>query len=372
MAISILYNNQPVRLFEADGDFASGAKAYFYLARTTTPLTVYTDAPLTSAHTWPVIADAYGLLPPIYLAKGDEYKVRIEDALGSLLYAADGIENPAEATGGSGGGGLVVTSDQIFQTGWFNWQPVNAIRPGWVRCNGRTISKLAGTGTEDNDDDCEALFAFLWNSFPDSICPVTPGGRGANAVADWGAAKSIATLDMRGQGNAGLDDMGNTAAQVIQVWTTMTTTSGSATATVPSSLDLCAGMVIIAPSVVLAGTTIQSVNSATTITLNNAAFATGALVETRFSVFTDAQLPGSSGGENSHIQRPEELAAHAHRVIYSGDALGFGISTGSFITRRIATTNDGSQEDIVTLSSGNSRRSNLWTPTRLGTFYVKK
>ena len=45
-----------------------------------------------------------GLLPPIYLASGIEFKVRIEDAGGSLLYAADGIQN----SGGGGGGAAPV------------------------------------------------------------------------------------------------------------------------------------------------------------------------------------------------------------------------------------------------------------------------
>ena len=105
MAISLLYNPFPMRLFEADGDFAAGGKAFFYLARTSTPLAVYTDSPLAVPHPWPVVADGYGLLPPIYLPIGTEYKVRIEDALGSLLYAADGIDNS-----GGGGGSLPVDS----------------------------------------------------------------------------------------------------------------------------------------------------------------------------------------------------------------------------------------------------------------------
>ena len=169
MAISILYNPFPMRLFEADGDFASGAKAYFYLARTTTPFSVYTDSPLAVPHTWPVIADAYGLLPPIYLATGTEYKVRIEDTLGSLLYAADGISNPVLTDAGSGGGTSGGAS-QLFQTGYFDWQPVLGERVGWVRANGNTISSATGTGGTANDD-CEALFAFLWNTFSQHTLP---------------------------------------------------------------------------------------------------------------------------------------------------------------------------------------------------------
>jgi hypothetical protein len=301
MALSILYNVQPVRLFEADGDFAAGAKAYFYLARTTTPLTVYTDAPMTAAHTWPVVADAYGLLPPIYIAKGTEYKVRIEDALGSILYAADGISNPEDVIveGGGGGGGVVVAADEIFQTGDVMWNPASGARAGWVRCNGRTISKASGAGTESNNDDCHDLFVFLWNNFNDSICPVTPGGRGGSAQADWDLAKAIATLDMRGRSAVGLDDMGNTAANLIQVATTINTTNASAAATVASSDGLASGMFVLAAGVT-AGTKIARVDTATTITLSANATATATGVAARFSAFSDAQTPGAAGGENTH------------------------------------------------------------------------
>jgi hypothetical protein len=367
MASAILYNPLPTRIFEADGDFASGAKAYFYLARTTTPLTVYTDAPLTSAHTWPVIADAYGLLPPIYLRKGDEYKVRIEDALGSILYTADGIENPPEATA-EGGSGLVVTADQLFQTGYFNWQPVSSVRDGWVRCNGRTISKLAGPGTEESADDCEALFAFLWNNFSDSICPVTPGGRGANAQADWDSAKAIATLDMRGRGIVGLDDMGNTAAGVIQKVTTATTTSASSTLfPVDDTTGICFGMYVICANVP-AGTQVWAVSSATGIVMSAAATISGSDVPVRFSIFPDAQLPGSLGGENTHVQSLPEMAIHTHEP--NGGITGF--LYGDTTNNMAGGSDYGVHGNVGLQYVGGSVASNLQTPVRLGSWFCKK
>jgi hypothetical protein len=249
MAISILFNPMPQRIFEADGDFASGAKAYFYLARTTTPLTVYTDAPLEVPHTWPVVADAYGLLAPIYIGKGTEYKVRIEDENGNLLYAADGIDNPAEPTGGEGGGGgLVITADQVAKTGDFDWQPTTADRAGWIRSNGKSIGSALASTADSRNDLYENLFIFLWNAFPNELCPVS-AGRGTNAMLDWDAAKSIGTLDMRGYGNAGLDDMGTTKANRIQVSTSFGCTLGATTCSVSSSVGLCAGMYIQHPAV---------------------------------------------------------------------------------------------------------------------------
>jgi hypothetical protein len=398
MAISILYNPMPTRLFEADGDFASGAKAYFYLARTTTPMAVYTDAPLMVAHTWPVIADAYGLLPPVYIQKGDEYKVRIEDALGSILYAADGIDNPAdpEATGGEGGG-VAVAASEIFQTGDVMWNPASGTRGGWVRCNGRTISKGIGTGDEAHDDDCHDLFAFLWNNFPDYICPVTPGPRGPNPTADWDVAKSIATLDMRGFGTVGLDDMGNTARNLIQKQTTITTTLGSPTATVASAAGLTRLMRVVTANFPN-GTAIVDMTG-TTLTMEANATASGSDMPARFSVFYDAQMPGIAGGAHDHLMTLSEMVAHSHTATVTDPTHGHGLQTDTLSTDNFigsANASDGAVYDLpgggspdahptaahavpnatgITVSNasvGGGMPINIQNLGRLGTFYIKK
>jgi hypothetical protein len=372
MAISILFNPMPQRIFEADGDFAAGALAYFYLARTSSPLAVYTDATSSTPHPWPVVADAYGLLPPIFIQKGTEYKVRITDALDNLLYAADGIDNPAEPTGGEGGGGgLVITADQIAKPGDFDWQPTTADRAGWVRSNGLTIgpptSSPAATGRANVD--CEALFIFLWNTFPDNLCPVTPGGRGTNAAADWNAGfgtKSIATLDMRGYGNAGLDDMGTAAANRVQVTTAIGTTVGLTGASVSSSIGLCAGMYIHAPSVVAVGTKIAAILTLTDIVLSAAAIATNGSILARFSIFQNAIAPGSGGGENVHVQLASELAVHTHAFTGTSGAAYLGA------TPTVAVGTGLSVEGNAFLNeTGASRAMNIWTPTRLGTWFCK-
>jgi hypothetical protein len=377
MAISILYNPAPMRIFEADGDFASGAKAYFYLARTTTPLTVYTDAPITTAHTWPVIADAYGLLPPIYIEKGFEYKVRIEDALGSLLYAADGISNPDEAADAAGGG-VAPSSAQIFQTGDMLWQPVNAARTGWVRCNGRTIGKGATTATEEHNDDCEALFAYFWNGFPDSVCPVL-GGRGANATADWNAPKTIGTLDMRGRTAAGLDTMGNTAAEIIQVETTINTTNLSATIVVGSgaaAAKLAIGMYVKAASNVPVGRYIVDING-TSVTMSGQAAGTATGVQTRFSIFADAQEPGYAGGAHTHTQALAELVQHNHTGAseVSGSAINL-MDSGNFYagaSNRPLVSTTGTRWPVGQITvAGLTQPFNIVQPARLGTWFVKK
>jgi len=405
MTISILYNPAPLFIYEADGDRASGALAYFYKARTTTPLAVFVDAPMATPHTWPVVASAYGLLPPVYIPKGEEYKVRIEDALGNLLYAADSIDNPAAPTapgdpdegGGGGGGGLVITEDQIAMTGEYQWQPVNAARLGWVRSNGGTISSLAGSGSEYKNDDAHDLFVFIWNHFDNTECPVVPGPRGANADADWAMNKTIATLDMRGVGIAGLDQMGrSTPANRIQKTATITTTNGSLQADIPTGTGVCTGMYITAVGVP-AGAYITAINGLTGhIVMNVAATATGAAVAAVFSVFEKADLAGRYGGENTHRMEWNELAQHAHGVTDPGHfhVVTTDADTSNLLIGREVVGTPAAEFDIPSSGGGGDSTNvnalaatkvtgvsiqnsgtfapmNQWPPTRLGTWYVK-
>lgn len=69
---------------------------------------------------------------------------------------------------------------------------------GWVFCNDGTIGKSGSGGTARANDDCQALYALLWNNVSNTHAPVT-GGRGASAAADWGAGKTIALTKMLGR-----------------------------------------------------------------------------------------------------------------------------------------------------------------------------
>ena len=74
-----------------------GGKLYFYDPGTTTARTVYQDADLTSAHAQPVIANAVGIFPTIYLPTGT-FKARLETAMNVLVYEQDNVD-PGVATG---------------------------------------------------------------------------------------------------------------------------------------------------------------------------------------------------------------------------------------------------------------------------------
>lgn len=216
---------------DANGDPLSACKLYIYETGTSTPVTVYSDYALSIEHPWPLVADSAGIIPMFWVDDGT-YRVRLTDAAGNEIFDDDGIVALGPSTSSGGGGSSVsVDSNAIAATGDFNWQPVSGTRTGWVRANARTIGASASGATERANADCENLFLFLWNTFSNTLCPVT-GGRGANAAADWAANKVIATLDMRSKGGFGLDDMGNTSAGITGGSTSAAASIGASTYTV--------------------------------------------------------------------------------------------------------------------------------------------
>jgi hypothetical protein len=149
--------------------------------------------------------DNSGRVPMFYLADGSVH-VRLTDSGGVVQfdYPSMLVIGPS-----SGGGGTPPSVDPstVFQTGDVIWLDGPTFRAGWVRDNGKTISNTGNGGTERSALDCHALFLFLWDTYPDSICPVV-GGRGPNAESDWGS-RQITLPDKRGYSPVGDTAMGN-------------------------------------------------------------------------------------------------------------------------------------------------------------------
>lgn len=187
--------------------YTPGAKAYFTIAGTTTPLVTYADGNLTTPHANPVVASAAGYFAAIYLPYTD-YGVRITTSADVLIWQADNISNPAPPDAG-GGGGIVVQASDIIQTGMIVWEPCASIpKTGYVIPNGLTIGNASSGATQRANSDTENLFIYLWDNMADALCPVS-GGRGASAAADYAANKTIQLLDMRRAGVFGMSAMGN-------------------------------------------------------------------------------------------------------------------------------------------------------------------
>ncbi len=198
---------------DPNGRVYAGARAVFYSATTLDPITVYQDYGLGTEHPSVVEANGYGVFPPVFFDEDDEfYRQRITTAGGVLIPGTDVGTLPIIGPSGGGGGSEVpVDENSLLQTGDPLWVPVTGTRSGFVRMNGRTIGSASSGASERANADCEALFAYNWNTYTDSYAAVS-GGRGASATADWSANKTIALLDMRGRSPFGLDDMGNSAA----------------------------------------------------------------------------------------------------------------------------------------------------------------
>lgn len=78
----------------------AGAKLYFYASGTTTAITVYQDFNNTTPHTSPVLADASGIFPPVYISDATvSYKTVLKTALDVTVQTVDPIYTQNTQTG---------------------------------------------------------------------------------------------------------------------------------------------------------------------------------------------------------------------------------------------------------------------------------
>jgi hypothetical protein len=204
-----LWNRSGVVERYADDLRAVGAKAYFFQGGTTIPLTVFQDGGQSTAHTHPLLADANGRWPAVFIPFVPTYDV--------LVTSADDVElsfmvlipnpNPLQIVDP----GDVPKPENLIRTGMVHAEFVGAPKTGYVRLNGLTIGDEFSSATERGNADTQALFVHLWSNVPEPMCKVTPGPR-TTPEGDFAAHKTISLPDMRGMLFAGLDDMGNTAS----------------------------------------------------------------------------------------------------------------------------------------------------------------
>jgi hypothetical protein len=197
-----------VERFGADDIKAPGALAYFYQGSTTTPLTVFQNAGESVSHPFPVVADANGRWPDVfvpYINTADGYDVRVTTSDGVQLSFTQNVPNPNPVDVS-----VTIPAENQVQTGMIHAELFSGTKTGYVRLNARTIGNAVSGGTERANADTSNLFTYLWNALSDTIAPVS-GGRGASAAADFAANKTITLPGCRGTSLIGLDDMGNSA-----------------------------------------------------------------------------------------------------------------------------------------------------------------
>lgn len=189
--------------------FLNGGKLYIYQTGTTTPLTVYTNAGLTTPHPSPIILNSAGRIPAVYAADGTSARVRILNSSDVLQYDEDNI--PFTVAPGGGPTPIAVTTQQLWQTGDIKVRYDDQPFDGFIRCNGRTIGSATSGATERANADTETLFKFLWPFA--NVGVVT--GKGATAAADWSANKQLTLPDCAGRLIGARDDLGNGSASRI-------------------------------------------------------------------------------------------------------------------------------------------------------------
>jgi microcystin-dependent protein len=309
----------------ANGIPLAGALLYvFQVGTVATPQNTFQDFGLTIPNPWPLQADSTGRIPMFYLANGQVH-VRLTDATGVVIFDYPTMQVVGPSSGGGGGGGASVDPTTILSTGDIKFRATTEAVTGWVKVNGQTIGSAGSGASGRAAADTQNLFVYLWNSCPNTHCPVS-GGRGSSALTDFNSNKQITLLDWRGRTPVGLDDMGTTAAGRIAI--TNVTSGGGDTQT----------------------------------------------------------TPGATGGEANHALIVAELAAHSHTITDPGHSHdvhyqqtnnnpGGGVAgvvasiaaTGLNTTVQTATNTTG----ITIASTGSGTAHNTMMPFMLGTWYIK-
>lgn len=189
-----------------------GNQLFFYNTATSTPQTVYADGALSVARDQPVLSDARGMFPVIYMSPTPgSYRQKCLDADGVLMFDDDDIDVAQSADYSPPSPG-VTDPTLLFTTGNRIGHYGTAAPSGWVRCNGRTLGSASSGATERANADAQALFLHLWTV--DTTLAVS-GGRGGSAAGDWAANKTIALPDYRDRIAVGLGGMGNSDINLI-------------------------------------------------------------------------------------------------------------------------------------------------------------
>lgn len=149
-----LFGDTILRALDANGVPVSGARLRTYDEGTTTPVTTYSDAALSVAHAFPVLADSSGVFPPVFVAAGD-YKISVTTPADVELPGSpvdnvqvlDEVPSPLpQSAGGTGaaslGDALVTPTNGVFDSLADHLQALAKFQPGDAA---PTKNQLGGT-----------------------------------------------------------------------------------------------------------------------------------------------------------------------------------------------------------------------------------
>lgn len=172
-----------------------GALLYAYDVGTSTPRSLYLTAAIDPDHVHPTpVQMADGVFPVMFAGPGS-YDVAIYGSDGAQIRRINGLAGDPSV------GSPVTAFDPLAQvsTGDIILAHRTGPRAGYVPAMGGTIGNGATTATVRSNDDCHALFVFLYNN--EGTLPVSGGRSAGGAEADWNANKTITVPDETGRFN---------------------------------------------------------------------------------------------------------------------------------------------------------------------------
>lgn len=358
------------QFFDSNGNPLSSGKVYFYIPSTTTFKSTWQDAAETILNANPVTLDAAGKAK---IFGSGAYRQILRKANGDTVW--DALTYSPGSSGGGGGStgdgdlvatvkpwaGLVAPNQYVFAYGQ---EIVRLTYPelftaitqqSTVNCTSgsATISGLTDTTQIPIGAAIEAtclaptttVIAKTSSTLTVSIVATITLNTSAT-IFPYGNGDGSTTFnvpDLRGRAIAGRDNMGGTAANTLQISTTITTVSGSATATI-SSANVTAGMYIISTNLPV-GTTV-SVISGTTLTLSGNATASGTLTTATVSLFKSASSIGAVAGAVGHAQTQAEMFAHRHGITDPGHTHTYTIAVVN------SNGTNGGSTDVQSITAG--------------------
>ena len=105
-----------------------GAKLEFYAANTTQRQDVFTNSTKSTKHTWPVVADATGKLPVIYLPSGVTLDAVLKTSAGATIDTYEDIPGDALDSGAS-----ATSVGRSMEVGAILWHSLQEVPLGWLR-----------------------------------------------------------------------------------------------------------------------------------------------------------------------------------------------------------------------------------------------
>jgi len=173
-------------LVDGNGAPYAAAKAAFYLTGTTTPQNTYSDAGLSSANTNPVVADANGRFPDIYLSAA-RYKVVLTTSADVAIDTLDPVDATSQLVTAASAPSTTypflryynTTDGRVYRrnaanSAWINEGPVDSL------VNAATVSEVL-TGTDATKAVTPDALAGLWQRGTDIASASTlslPAGGG--------------------------------------------------------------------------------------------------------------------------------------------------------------------------------------------------